>query len=137
MGSLSNIGIIVLLACIVVSRIISERALKKLTSEEKVVIIDSFAKLRTYNLIPLVVLFIAFFSANYLVPSIGHSLYIVFLVLILAFLIGLNFLIFKKLKALKVPSNYTKTVIFSKSIVIAGFVFWIGVTIYPVIDVLG
>ena len=138
MNSLSNVGIIILLLCIALSRIISERAIKFLSPEEKVILVDSFSNFRTYNLLPLVVIFIAFISANYLMPSLGVSLYIIFLFVTLVFLMVLQILIFRKLVALKMPAVYTKTYVFSKAIVIAGFACWIGITAYPLIgEILG
>lgn len=137
MNDLSNVGIVVLLLCIVVSRIISERALKTLNQEEKMALVDSFSKLRTYNLIPLVVLFLVFLATQYLAPSMGTTPYIVFLCAILAFLIILQYVIFLKLKKLEMPDHYTKKYVCSRFIVIGGFFFWIGIMIYPLLKIAG
>jgi hypothetical protein len=137
MDSLFNLGIIVMLICIVLSRIISEKAHKNLTSEQKVSLIDSFSEMRKYNLLPLAVIFIVFIFAKYLKPALGMSFYIIFLIAILSFLVGLQIIVFRKLKRLEMPKSYTKIYVLSKIIVLSGFTFWIGTMIYPLFGSIG
>jgi hypothetical protein len=62
------IGLGVLLASFIVSRIISVRAVRRLSSEERVLLDKSFPRLRIYGTIPLVIVAVTFFGLTIL-PS--------------------------------------------------------------------
>ena len=57
-----EVAFVVLLVTVVVGRILSERALKNLSIEQKGSLVDTFRAQRAYGLIPLVVLLAAYFA---------------------------------------------------------------------------
>lgn len=56
-----EIGIIVLLVCVVVSRIISVKAARSMSKEKKAEMIDKFSGFAAYGMIPYVVIIAAYF----------------------------------------------------------------------------
>lgn len=46
---------------VIASRVISDRALKNLSSDQKAALVDAFAGMRMYSLIPFVVIMVAYF----------------------------------------------------------------------------
>ncbi len=129
MNDLSIVGIAILFISIIFSRIMSEKAFNQLSQEQKVSIVDSFFKMRMYNLIPIVLIVIAFFlidkfiSLNSIVASLS------FLAALSAFLILFQWLAIRKLKKLDLPGIYLKKYILSRLVVMSGFIFWVGITL--------
>jgi hypothetical protein len=101
-------GFVALLVAMAASRIINERAMRSLTPEQKVRLIDGFSGARAYSLIPLVLLVGAFWllssrpevDKKYL--AIGYfSLLILFVIVQVAFSQ-------RKLGQLDLPQNYRR-----------------------------
>jgi hypothetical protein len=134
MNELSKISIIILFAAIILSKIISEKALKQLSPEQKISILDSFSKMRMYNLIPLVLILGFFFFAEKIFHFNGFIPYILFLVAILSFMMVIQVVSLKKLKTLQLPDKYMKKYFSSQLIILLGFIAWIGISIFPLIS---
>jgi len=106
-------SLMVLLVSILVSRIISERALKKLNSEEKIKLFDAFSNMRMYSMMPLVMLILMLFMFKHV--------YFLFAPAILAYMLILNIFIFRKLKRIDIPKNIVGHFMFARSIAFVGF----------------
>lgn len=114
-------GIIVLLVTIVLSRILNERALRELSAEEKVRLIDGFASARAYSLIPLVVLVGVYWlllTKTKLDPQLVSVLYFG---LIFAWIMVRTYLNQRKLRELEMPANYRQRFLISQAISLGGF----------------
>ena len=133
MEDLSTIGIIILFSAFIISRIISEKALRQLSPDQKVLILDSFSKMRMYNLIPLVLIIVAYFFIKEVTSFHSYVPYIFFLAILFLFVIAIQVVSFKKLKSLKLPDVYLKKYLTSQIIVIVVFLIWIPFTIYSMI----
>jgi hypothetical protein len=114
-------GIIVLLVTIVLSRILNERALRELSPDEKVRLIDGFASARAYSLIPLVVLVGVYWlllTKTKLDPQLVSVLYFG---LIFAWIMVRTYLNQRKLRELEMPATYRQRFLVSQAISLVGF----------------
>ncbi len=64
-----EIGIGVFLLTVFLSRFLAERALRLLTPEQKLSLIDGFSGMRAYSMIPIVLLIGVFFALTRYIPS--------------------------------------------------------------------
>jgi hypothetical protein len=69
MSLLLYIGLAAFFVAIIVSRILSERAVQLLTPEEKLRLLDSFSRFRALSSIPLVLVVFIFFSISSFPPQ--------------------------------------------------------------------
>lgn len=102
------IGVIVLLVFIFASRAINEKANKKLEQDKKAQLIDLFSKNRVYTFGILIVILADFFLIlryQILDPLFA---YIIYTVLIFAYIIGFSYMSYKKLKDNDFPKEYIK-----------------------------
>jgi hypothetical protein len=101
-----EIAFVVLLVAVVVGRVLSERALKTLSVEQKASLVDAFAGQRAYGLIPLVVLFAGYF-ALLTYTSVSPSLLLVGYWLALIAYLAWNFWSTRaRLATLHLPQSY-------------------------------
>ena len=117
------IGLIVFFVLLVASRFLNEKALKILSSEEKVKLLDGFSNMRKYNLIPIIVFIGIYFLMNKYFPQLYLVIFISYFGLLIIFVILTSIITFKKLHKLELPKNYIKKYIFSMIIQ------YIGITI--------
>lgn len=113
-------GYIALFASLVLSRIINERAVQKLTPDEKVRLMDGFSRSRAYSLVPILIAMIAFW---YLMThteihrgllAIGYFCGLFIFVLVHAILNQ------RKLERLSMPAEYRKLFTLSQIISVGG-----------------
>ncbi len=130
MSDFSIVGIAVFFISIIFSRIISEKAFIQLSQEQKISIVDSFSKMRTYNLIPIGTILLAFFLLEKYI-SLNSIGVFSFLAALSAFLIFFQWLSVRKLKKLDLPEKYIKKYFISRLIIMSGFIFWIAITLSP------
>jgi len=100
---------IVLIGAIIAGRFISESALKRLSSDEKVTLLDGFSLLRKLNLMVLV-----------LVITLAYLLEIDLLWPVAVYLTGLSLYTYRKLGALDLPNAYTQLYLLSMLITYGG-----------------
>jgi hypothetical protein len=62
-------GLVLLFVGLFGSRFLAERAMKLLSSEEKLALLDSFSRLRVFGALPLAFVVLSFFGIGYLPPS--------------------------------------------------------------------
>jgi hypothetical protein len=117
------LGIVILFAAIVISRVISERALKQLTTEDKARLLDSFSVYRIANIALLLGIMIVWFVAIRFLPQWNSTLTIIFVVSFLGVSIVISVLSYRKMKGLNLPASYIKNYLLSLAIQYFGVAF--------------
>lgn len=120
MGML-GIAFVLLLGGILISRMMSERALQELYPEQKVQILDSFSDLRKYAMIPFIVLIVAYFLLMAYLPHYGIIWIGLMVVAFISIQIGMTRKVIKRLRELHMPEGYTRTFLRSRMVVLASF----------------
>ena len=104
-----TISFLILIVTIVISRIVGERALKQLTTEEKGTLLDSFSSYRLYNTFVSLGLVVAYFVfADYVWQS-SATLALIFIILFFTISATISIFSYRKLKSLNMPDNYIKS----------------------------
>ena len=124
------IGFIILLCYVALSRVISEKGLRRLQAEQKVKLLDSFSKMRMYYTIPPIVLLGFFFFLIYRFKELSFYWFWGFIVLIIAFQLVMTYIIVKKLKSIDMPLEYIRKAIFARWIIFAGLIILIGMIVF-------
>ena|SRR5687767_12310955 len=107
------IGVLVLLVCVLIARILNDRANKKLDQSKKAELIDLFSKSSAYHfgiLIAILSLFYLNIKMNCIGPTLALTIYTIFFVL---FFIGISYLYHKKLKDNNFPESYIRLYLLS------------------------
>ena len=99
-------GILVYACALVVNRILGEKALKRLTPEEKVKLLDSFSGHRIYSTVAMFVLILVFFIVGKASPDSYQTLTWVFFGLLIVMSIGSTLFTYTKLKSSSAPQHY-------------------------------
>src|SRR5882672_4582881 len=99
-------GVIVLAWAMLVNRILAERALKRLSTEQKAKLLDSFSKHRTNSIVVVFVLLLIFFIVGRVSPGSYPIMAWVFLGLLVLMSVVTTFLSHRKLKRLSTPKDY-------------------------------
>lgn len=110
----------VFLACIVISRILAERALRTLSPEEKVRLVDGFSGMRAYSLLPAVVIVVAALAVPQFFPGAPGWSPLLGLGLVAAYMVGVHFFIARKLARLRLPADYIQRFLFARHLGNAG-----------------
>lgn len=114
------ISMLIMLACILISRFISEKAMKELSPEKKVELIDLFSGNRKKSLIlmfVLVALFFGLIKLNFIALS---YLTISYGILFLTILIVRMYSTYKKLTENEFPLDFIKRFLIANSISVLG-----------------
>lgn len=120
------ISMLIMLGCIIISRFISEKAMKALSPEKKVELIDLFSGNRKKSLILVFVLVAVFFGLvklNFIVLS---YLTFIYAFLFLTILVVRLFSSYKKLIKYDFPSDFIKQFIIANSISFLGILIFFG-----------
>ena len=104
---------VVFILSVIGSRIINQRGLKLLTTEQKGLLVQAFSELAKYQLIFLGVLIAAYFLLGNLFPEQGGTLMIGYLVLLFIFMFIHGYAITKKLSQFGLPKNYIRYYVMS------------------------
>jgi hypothetical protein len=123
------IGLIVFVAALLVSRVISERALRKLSQDEAARLVQGFSGFRTYSLVAVVSLVVVFFAVSYSYPEYSFRAAQIFMGVLVAFLLLTGGLAFRKLKALKLPDTYLNSYLFATFVQYAGIFIYFGLSL--------
>lgn len=122
-------GFLVLLATLIVSRIVNERAYRQLSKDEKVRLMDGFSTTRAYAFIPLFILIAAFWllvtytNINLQYLTVGYFSLLICYVLIRT---GMNQ---QKMRQLGLPKSYQRMFTISQMISLVGIA-WFFYTIF-------
>ena len=120
------ISILILLACVLISRFISDKAIKDLSPEKKVELIELFSGNRIKSLIlvfVLVAVFFGFIELNFIALS---YLTITYAFLFFIILIVRMYSTYKKLIQNEFPSDFIKRFLIANSISVLGIVIFFG-----------
>lgn len=111
---------LVLMVVVFISRIINEKATKRLDQEKKAALIDLFSKRRIYTwgiLLGIIVVYFFCLSIEIVDPFIALTIYLVSLII---FIIVNSYLSYRKLKNNDYPDFYIKSYILSTSLQFIG-----------------
>jgi hypothetical protein len=100
------VGFVLLIAGVIGSRYLGERALKLLSPEEKLKLLDSFSGLRAFGAVPLLLVFISFLGVSYLPSGWYWPAYFGACVLVGIYFVIIHRLIFRKMRDLGINANY-------------------------------
>ena len=121
------IAVVVLLVAIFSSRMINEKANKKLEQDKKAALIDIFSNNRiwTYGvLIAIVVLFYISLRFNLINPV---WTYIIYIVSLIAYILTISYNSYIKLKANDFPNSYIKSYILSTALRLLGILIFVAI----------
>ena len=116
----STVYLLVLIVAVITSRIVSERALKQLSNDEKGTLLDSFSGYRLYNTVVILGLVVAYFVATNYFPQSFSTLTLIFIILFFTVSATISILSYKKLRALNMPKGYIQSFLVSMVIQYAG-----------------
>ena len=116
------VGVIVFLITLLVSRKMSDRATKKLSPEQRDQLYGSFSgqSIRYIGLV--IVLFGAYYGLIKMEVVHPKTGFILYLVLALLMIFGINLITYRKLKTLGLPNEYLKSYLTSSAIRTLGIV---------------
>lgn len=125
------IGIAIMIASFIVSRIISEKGLKLLTNEEKGLLVSDFTQIRKSNVIILSAIVVIYLIVMYS----GAAIYlekshidptVVYFILLFLYMILTSVIAYKKVKNLGLPEGYVTRIRTANMIKLIGFVCLFG-----------
>lgn len=115
------LAFVVLLVFILISRMISEKATKKLEPDKKAALIDVFSKDRIWTLGALIVIFVFYFvSIKYTLLDFYWT-NILYVIALLIYFLVVSVYSFKKLKEHNFPVFYIQAYLLSGALRLAGF----------------
>ncbi len=116
-------GLIVFVSTYIISRIINEGALRKLSVEQKAGLLDSFSAYRIYSLIAVMAIFFAYIFSIYFLSQYDYFVSTFFFALIICVMLYNTYFAYKKLYPLNLPSSYMKSFWLSSIIQYVGVLF--------------
>src|SRR5436190_15638704 len=106
---MSNDVILAFLAfavAVVITRLLGEKALKRLSTEEKAKLLDSFSSNRILSVILMLIFVLVFFAASKAWPQYGTTLLWGLLITLVLMSLANGIFSYTKLKKLSIPKNY-------------------------------
>jgi len=116
------IGVLVLLACILIARFVSEASLKLLSVEEKARLLDVFASMRKYNMLILFVIIGATFGAYSAHLIDGQLFNIAYISLCSIYLAFISVFSYRTLRKNNFPDQFIRKSVFATALRITGFI---------------
>jgi hypothetical protein len=116
----TTIYFLILIVSIVASRIVSERALRQLSTDEKGTLLDSFSSYRLYNTVVILGLVVAYLVAMNYYPQSYSMLTLIFIILFFTISGTITALSYQKLKSIGMPDSYIKSFLISLGIQYVG-----------------
>ena len=130
---MGSIGLVILLGCVIASRVMAERALRQLTPEEKVRLLDGFATIRVYSFLPLVPILLLAVAAPKMFPRESGWLILLSLLGLAVYIAFLHVCIAQKLARLELPESYRRKLLLSRHVTHLGYVVLLGSLGYTLI----
>lgn len=116
------VGMAAFLTAIIVSRILQERALRSLTTEEKGRLVEAFSGMRLFALIPLAALAGLYFVMMGLDTQTTATILTIYVPAALLTAVGMQAVIHRKLHRLEVHPDYLRAYTIGRVLVLVGFV---------------
>lgn len=110
------ITVFIFLGCVIVSRIMGERALRQLTPDQKVRLLDGFASIRAYAFIPIALIMLVVFGLPEMFPDGPSWLSWLGLGAFLVYAVVMHFIVARKLYSLDMPESYTRQALICRHI---------------------
>ena len=123
MFSDSIFGLVLFISAYIISRIISESSLRKLSIEQKAILLDAFSSYRIYSLIGVFVIVVSYLLASYFLWQYDRFVTPFFFGLIILVLIFNSIFAYNKLRTLDLPGGYLRTFWLSAVIQYIGVIF--------------
>lgn len=114
------LGIALMLTAIICSRIINERAMRKLSADGKGKLVDAFSSLRVIALIPMAGLAGFYFAAESLGVSDTRQAMLWMCGFMLMFGAGVQFVVWRRLRSLGFSIDYVRQYVLGRLMVFAG-----------------
>ncbi len=124
----TEIAFVVLIVAVIVSRIISHKALQELTSDQKAALIDSFSGMQAYSLIPLALLLGLYFLLIRFTATSTSILLVGFFLVLICYIAWNYWFIRKKMSALDLPESYLSKNGIARVIQYAGLGVFLAIT---------
>ena len=99
-------ALVLLLTGLFGSRYLAERAMKLLSSDEKLKLLDSFSRLRVFGSLPLLVIFFSFFGIGYLPAGLMWPAYFAAWLVVVVYFILIHRLIFRRMTEIGINARY-------------------------------
>ena len=125
------VALALLFVALFASRFLTERATKLLSSEEKLILIDSFPRLRVFGTLPLVFIVFLFFGIAYLPPAWMWPTYFIGWILFALYFVIVHGIVSRRLRELGINEDYRAA--YGK----ARLVFWSGFVAFFVLSAFG
>lgn len=101
-------GITVFAALYIASRVIGERALRRLSQEEKARLIDGFSSFRIFSAVIILLFVVIFLAAENYLTDLSAAVRGGFPAAIFLLFLVLSFITYKKLKSLNISESYIR-----------------------------
>jgi hypothetical protein len=119
----SFFGLVVFVSAYIIGRIISESSLRKLSLEQKAILLDAFSTYRIYSLIAVFIVVVSYLLCSYFFWQYDRFLTPFFFGLILVVLLFNSVFAYSKLRTLDLPASYIKSFWLSSVIQYIGVIF--------------
>jgi hypothetical protein len=101
-------GLVLLVAGVIGGRFLGERATKLLTPQEKLILLDSFSRLRVFGSLPLLFVFFSFFGIGYLPAAWMWPAYFAAWALVAIYFVIVHRLVSRRLRELAINPDFQK-----------------------------
>lgn len=125
-------GILMFFVLFIISRAITNSAVKKLDDQTKLKMFDVFPKRNMYSTIFLLALVVVYFALFQMLPFYRLYLTVGYMAAFLVYLWSKFYLNFRSLKEMGAPSDYVKSFIFGYLIFIAGSMIVVGSSLFVI-----
>lgn len=124
------LGFVVLLVAVFAGRLISERSYRLLTLEEKGQMMDAFAGLRRFYLIPLIVLIGGYYLLADATGATSPAVSIVYFAGLLIYMIGMNVYMYRKMQSYFPKPPFLRLQVVAHLLRFAGIVAFLGILVW-------
>ena len=127
------IGLFAFVVCVLVSRVLSERAFRALPADQKVTLMDGFSGMRAYSMIPVLGILAVMFGLPQLVPAHPRIGLFVGLGLLLVYVVGMHVVIVRRLRAMEINPKYQRDFMFARHVSHLGMFVLFGCLLYETV----
>ena len=131
MNSITWIAFLVLMGAVFMGRYFSEKSYTQLTTEEKGRVMESFAGLRKFSLVPIIGLLGIYYILAVQMGVTSSLLYLLYLGLILVYALGTNLFVYRKIKAIQPKREFVRMQMLGRLVPIIGLLVFMGMLYLP------
>lgn len=131
MNGITWTAFLVLMGAVFMGRYFSEKSYSQLTTEEKGRVMESFAGLRKFSLVPIIGLLGIYYILAVQIGVTSSLLYLLYLGLIPAYAIGTNIFVYKKIKTIQPKPEFIRMQMLGRLIPIIGLLVFMGILYLP------